>query len=117
MSDLERKRILVLEDEPLIAMMLEDILVELGCLVVGPASDIAGAEALVGDAAIDAAILDVNIGDRTSHPVAELLQARRIPFLVASGYGDAEALPSASGALNKPYRQENVMLALELILG
>jgi PAS domain S-box-containing protein len=116
-SNFEGKRILVLEDEPLIAMMLEDILVELGCHVVGPASDIAGAEALAREAAIDAAILDVNVGDRTSHPVAELLKARSIPFLVASGYDDADALPGAGGTLSKPFRPANVMLALELILG
>lgn len=117
MSDLEGKRILILEDEPLIAMVLEDILDELGCLVVGPASDIAEAETLARDAPVDAAILDVHVGDRTSHSVAELLQARSIPFLVASGFGDADALPGAGGTLSKPFRPVNVMLALDLLLG
>lgn len=113
MSNFEGKRILVLEDEPLIAMLLEDILGDLGCIVVGPALDLPAAELLACQERIDAAILDFHVGDRTSLPVAELLQARKIPFVVASGYDDAGVLPGAFGTLNKPFRCENVETALQ----
>lgn len=65
-SRLEGKRILVVEDEPFIAMTLEDTLADLQCLVVGPALDVAAGEELARHARIDAAILDVNVGSRIS---------------------------------------------------
>jgi len=114
--DLKGRRILVLEDEPLIAMFLEDILTDLGCIVIGPALDIAQATTLVRDSAIDAAILDVNVGDSTSQPVADLLRARNIPFLVASGYNDTNLLLGAGGSLGKPFRLEDVERELQLVL-
>ncbi|MBO9621651.1 MAG: response regulator [Sphingomonas sp.] len=116
MSDFCGKRVLVLEDEPLIAMLLEDILVDLDCVVVGPVLDVGSAEALARDMTLDAAILDVNIGNRTSHSVAAILRERCVPFVVASGYDDADLVPGAGGALNKPYRPENVKAALARIL-
>lgn len=112
MSRFAGKRILVVDDEPLIAMMLEDILDDLGCAVIGPALDVGEAEALAREAAIDAAILDVNLGDGTSHSVAELLCERHIPFVVASGDGEANTVPGAGGALNKPFWPVMVEAAL-----
>ena len=117
MSDLEGKRILVLDDEPLIVMLLEDILADLGCAVVGPALDVAEAERLARTSAIDAAILDVNVHDRTSRSVAELLKARGIPFVIATGYDGDGVMPGANGTLHKPYGQNEVKAALLGLLG
>ncbi|NNG56427.1 response regulator [Sphingomonas paucimobilis] len=117
MSDLEGKRILVLDDEPLIVMLLEDILADLRCAVVGPVLDVAEAEKLARTAEIDAAILDLNVHDRTTHSVAELLKARGIPFVIASGYDGDGGLAGADGTLNKPFGPDRVKAALLGLLG
>lgn len=111
------KRILILEDEALIAMMLEDTLVDLGCDVVGPATDIATGQQFARADAIDGAILDVNIGGQTSEAVAKILQDRNIPYLLATGYGPDDLPTGASGLLNKPYRAEDVKTALQTLFG
>jgi CheY-like chemotaxis protein len=116
MSGLGGKRILVLEDESLIAMVLEDILEDFGCTVVGPAYDVPAGEALARDEAIDGAILDLHIGNGSSHSVAELLLARRIPFVVASGSDDPNLLPGAAGTVAKPFSSASVREAVERML-
>lgn len=82
-------RFFVLEDEALVAMFVEDVLCDLGCVVVGMAASVASAlqflEASAGG--IDAAILDVNLGRETAYPVASVLAEARIPFAFATGYG------------------------------
>ncbi len=78
-------RILVIDDEPLIAMAVSDWLADLGHEVVGPAVDLAGALALV-EQPIEAAILDVTLGKDDSSPVAQRLIDKKIPFVVASGH-------------------------------
>jgi CheY-like chemotaxis protein len=80
-------RVLVVEDEPLIAMETEQMLARLGCDVVGPASTLAVALRLLDQEHFDFAILDVNLGrGERSTPVAEALQERGIPFVLSSGY-------------------------------
>jgi PAS domain S-box-containing protein len=79
--------VLVVEDEALVAMMMRDALHELGFNVVGPCGKIAESIAAVERNEIHAAILDVNLGDEQVYPVAELLQARGIPFAFVTGYG------------------------------
>lgn len=79
-------RILVVEDEPLVAMLIEDLLLELGCTVVGPAATVAQALALA-DTSPDAALLDVNLGAEQSYPVADRLAADGVPFAFVTGYG------------------------------
>lgn len=79
------KRILVVDDEALIAMLLEDMLVDLGCAVVGPAASVAAAMALIGSTAIDAALVDVHLAGTSSDPVALALQAHNIPFAFVTG--------------------------------
>jgi CheY-like chemotaxis protein len=86
-------RVLVVEDEMLVSLLIEDVLNELLCIVVGPYSTLGSALAAAQRAEIDFALLDVNIGGAKVYPVAEALQARRIPFLFLSGYGD-EAVPA-----------------------
>ena len=102
---LEGKRILVLEDEPLVAMLLEEMLLDLGCEVVGPAYNLREGERLAGEAVLDAAVLDVNVNGEMSDPVAEILRARGVPFALATGYG-LSAPMAANGdvpVLQKPY--------------
>src|SRR4029078_4974801 len=78
-----------LEDEPLIAMVLVDILEEAGCTVVGPAHDADQAAKLIAENAIDVAVLDVNLGSgRTSATIADSLKSVGTPFVFATGYGE-----------------------------
>ncbi len=113
MTDLAGKRILIVEDEALVAAMLEDIVTELGALAVGSASTIEKALNLAGSAAIDAAILDVNIRNQRIDPVADVLRERGVPMVFATGYGE-RAAATAMGApiIDKPYSNEAVEKAL-----
>jgi CheY-like chemotaxis protein len=89
--------ILVLEDEMMVAMLLEDMLGDLGCRVVGPVATVDAALAKLQDRAIDAALLDVNLSyGQSGYPVAEALAARHIPFAFVTGYG--------AGTLNPEFR-------------
>ncbi|MBC7801127.1 MAG: response regulator [Gemmatimonadaceae bacterium] len=81
-------RILVVEDELLIAVLVEEALQELGCTVVGPVGRLDAALRLAADTELDGAILDVNIRGGQVFPVANALRGRGIPFVLASGYGD-----------------------------
>jgi len=87
-EDMTGCRVLVVEDEMLIATEIEDTLERLGCAIVGPVSTLETALRLAREVALDAAILDVTIRGGKSYPVAEQLLARQIPFVLASGYGD-----------------------------
>jgi len=82
------RRVLVVEDSPLIAAVLEDMLRDLGCAVVGPIGNMAFAIDLARDEELDAAIIDLNIRGGKVYPVAEVLRDRNVPFLLASGYAD-----------------------------
>jgi CheY-like chemotaxis protein len=86
-SRLAGLRLLVLEDEALVTMLIEDTLLDLGGVIVGPAGTVARALDLVAHAAIDLALLDVNLGGERSYAVAEALAARGIPFVFVTGYG------------------------------
>src|SRR3981081_2549909 len=80
-------RVLIVEDEMLLAFMLQDMLAEWGCAVVGPAGRVATALSLAGSEALDGAILDVNVAGTEVYPVARTLAARRISLLFV--FGDA----------------------------
>ena len=111
---LSGKRVLLLEDEPIIAMSVEDMLVDLGCVVIGPALSAAEADALARNEQLDAALLDINMGDGSSFLVASILRERGIPFSFATGYGrtgvpaDLVHVP----VLTKPYTQEALVTTL-----
>jgi PAS domain S-box-containing protein len=96
------RRIMVVEDEVLIAMVLVDHLQELGLAAVGPFSRVS--DALKVDGEIDAAILDVNLAGEPVYPVAEMLRARGVPFVFMTGYGSASIDPrfAAVPVLQKP---------------
>lgn len=113
MSPLADKRILLVEDEFIIAAMAEDMLTELGATVVGPANTIDKALHLAQASALDAAVLDVNMDGARIDPVAEALQARGIPMVFATGYGaSAPGLAPDAPVLDKPYTQEQLVDAL-----
>lgn len=98
-------RFLVLEDEPLIAVMVKDWLDELGCETVGPAHTVPAALALIEGGILDAAILDMTIGSQDSSAAADALRVRGIPFAFAtgrSGDGMAARYPDVP-TLAKPY--------------
>ena len=107
-------RVLVVEDEMLVAMMIEDILDEYQCVVVGPFSRLPGALDMAQTAAIDLALLDVNLAGVKVYPVAEALAARSIPFLLLSGYGQ-HAVPHDHPdwqVCSKPFRAEKLVAML-----
>jgi DNA-binding response OmpR family regulator len=107
--------ILVVEDEALIAMMVEDFVDLLGHSVCGTCDSVAGAVARIEEGGIDVAILDVNLRDGPSWPVADALAEKNIPFVFASG-GHVDA-PGHVGAplLSKPFTLDGVRVALERI--
>ena len=82
-------RVLLVEDEGLVALLIEDLLIDLGCEVVGSCGSIRAALEWLEQAATapDGALLDVNLGGELVYPVAEVLAARGIPFAFATGYG------------------------------
>lgn len=84
---LQGKRILVAEDDALVYMLLDEMLTELGCAIVGPATRVKDAIALAADGTLDGAILDINLGGTSSYAVADKLAERRIAFAFLTGYG------------------------------
>jgi CheY-like chemotaxis protein len=120
LTSLEGRRVLLVEDEAMIALLLEDMLSDLGCEVVGPAYALAPALALAaGEAPIDVAILDVNIAGRPVFEVADALRARQVPMVFSSGYGEAGLRDVDRGApmLGKPFRAGDLAAALREALG
>ncbi|WP_205479239.1 response regulator [Sphingomonas arenae] len=112
------KRILLVEDEPVIAFAVEDMLADMGCEVVGPAFRLDDAQDLARAERIDAAILDVNLNDQRSYAVAEELERRSIPFLFATGYAEGGVeWPGSAALLPKPYRADQIRAALEQLFG
>jgi CheY-like chemotaxis protein len=109
-SPLRGLRILVVEDEMMIAMLMEDFLGEFGCTVVGPAASIAKAMPLIATAAIDGAMLDMNLAGKAVYPVADELARRGIPFIFVTGYGDRELRGDHNGRprLPKPFRRQEL---------
>ncbi len=114
-----RRRILVVEDEMLIALHIEDMVRELGFEVVGPAMRLAPALALARSESLDCAILDVNLAGSKSFPVADVLRARAVPFIFATGYGSKGLDDAYRGAatLQKPFRPQDLHRALHQALG
>jgi DNA-binding response OmpR family regulator len=113
-----RCRILVVEDEAMIAMLVEDMVLDFGSEVVGPAGKMDEALRLASHAPLDAAILDVNVGGAVVFPVADVLQDRGIPFIFASGYGSGGLPPRFRNrpALAKPFSYQELAEVLRAVL-
>jgi len=119
-SVLTGRRVLLVEDEALVAMLVEDMLADEGCEVAATASRLGEALALAGDTGllIDLAILDVNLAGEPVFAVAEVLAKRGVPFAFATGYG-AGGLPEAwrrRPTLQKPFTAADVHAVLKQIV-
>ena len=100
-AELTGLRILVVEDEAAISLLLEDMLIELGFAVVGPAGRVGAALKHVEADAIDLAILDVNVAGQPIYPVVEALVGKGVPFVFSTGYG--------AGGIDQAYRDRPVL--------
>lgn len=107
-------RVLVVEDEMMVSMLIEDMLSDLGCVVIGPAARLDEALDLAQTSEIDCAVLDVNLGGQPIFPVADLLRERGRPFAFATGYGDAGLRDADKGTpvLQKPFREGDLARVL-----
>lgn len=108
---LHGKKVLIVEDEALIAMLFEDILEDTACQIVGPAMNVRQAMALAEAEEIDIAVLDVNLTGESSFPVAALLQSRGVPLVFSSGYGSQGLPPEWQDrpTLPKPFTSDEVV--------
>ena len=113
-ANLAGLRVLVVEDEMMVAMLIEDMLSDLGCVVIGPAARLDEALDLARAGEFDCAVLDVNVGGQPIFPVADLLRERGKPFAFATGYGDAGLRDADKGTsvLQKPFREGDLARVL-----
>ena len=117
-NKLQTARILIVEDEPMIALGLEDVLIDAGFQIAGVVGKLDKALALIESGACDAAIVDANLGGVSASPAAIALAARGLPFIMISGYTKEQMLgeyPRAS-FLSKPCPPEMVIETLNSIL-
>ncbi|NEU10993.1 response regulator [Methylobacterium sp. BTF04] len=98
---LDGARVLVVEDEAAISMLLEDMLLDFGCTVVGPAARLATALEMADSETFDVAILDVNVAGEPIYPVAEAIVKRNLPLVFSTGYGGA--------GIREPFRDRPVV--------
>ncbi|MCI0467175.1 MAG: response regulator [Beijerinckiaceae bacterium] len=114
LTALQGRGVLIVEDDSMVAMILEDMLQELGCHVVGIASRVDTALMCIKAENFDIAVLDVNLEGEASYPAADLLILLHLPFLFATGYG-AQAIPEKycqHTVLQKPFRKQEFEDAL-----
>ncbi|MHA6298083.1 response regulator [Devosia sp. CAU 1758] len=118
MNELAGKRILVVEDEGVVALLIEDMLEDLGCEVIGSVATLSKAIEAATSQTFDLAMLDVNLDGQLVFPVAEVLQSRQLPFLFSTGYGRL-GVPDkfkAYEVLNKPFAKEELERKLRAAL-
>ncbi|HET6522411.1 MAG TPA: response regulator [Geminicoccaceae bacterium] len=114
-GELRGLEVLVVEDDPLVAFDLEDLLGELGCVALGPAGSIARALARLEESRPDLALLDVELGGTRAAPVAAALAAAGVPFALVTGYPPTALVePPFAGAplLPKPYTLDDLRRVL-----
>jgi CheY-like chemotaxis protein len=114
-----RRRILVVEDEGLVALMLEDMLEDLGYDVAYSAASVVKALAWIeAGGEVDLALLDVNLGGEPVFPVADALKARGVPFAFSTGYGEAhDPRFREAPLLGKPIMVERLQAVLARLGG
>ncbi|WP_374469646.1 response regulator [Phenylobacterium sp.] len=107
-------RVFIVEDEPLVAVVLQDMVVDSGGEVAATAQSVVDALAKMDLQPFDMAVLDVDLAGRSCHPVAAELRRRKIPFLFASGSGEHALHPQDAGApvLHKPFAEGDLMRAM-----
>ena len=111
-------KVLVVDDEPLIAMLLADWLEEQGVEVIGPAHTVAQAMALIEEGKVDAAVLDVSLAEGKSYAAADLLASKGIPFAFATGHGAEGIDPRFKDIqiISKPFNFDGVQKMLAALL-
>jgi len=111
-------RVLVVEDEMLVLMNIEMALEDLGCTSIAAAGSVAGAISLIAQQSFDAAIIDVNLGEDKSYPVADKLTERGIPFAFSTGNGDHGDRSDFDDrpVLKKPYLTADLVAVLEQLI-
>jgi len=117
-AKLDGVRVLVVEDEYLVAILIEEILEKAGCVVMGPIPRLREALEAVNHDDCDAAVLDVNLAGERINLVADALSERNVPFLFVTGYG-ANALPSEYAEkphVCKPFRMAELICALSNVV-
>jgi CheY-like chemotaxis protein len=118
-AELTGLRVLLVEDEAMVAMVIEDMLFDLGCEVIGPAPQVAAALQLLESESIDLAVLDINLGGELVFPVADRLAALGVPFVFSTGYGVAglDERHFERPVLQKPYEAGKLAATLSAVLG
>ena len=118
MNALAGRRILVVEDSPVVAPFTVNVLEDLGCVAVGPAPNMATARELIENETFDAAIMDVHIRGERVFALCDLLGARDVPFLLTSGYADWQVPEEWADRprLQKPYTFDQLREALGKVL-
>ena len=113
-DDLRGRRVLIVEDESMVAMLLEDTLAEMGCEIVGMASSFDDAAEKAASLSFDVAILDINLNGEHTTPIAERLALQRRPLVVTTGYGGANLPPSLQSIplLQKPFALHDLRRAM-----
>ena len=112
-------RVLVVEDEMLLAMELESLLEEQGCAIIGPVSTVGRALSLLDNERVDVALLDLNLNGQPAAPVAAALTAQGVPFVLVTGYGESQSSePELQGAprVDKPVDHQELVRALAHVL-
>ncbi|ACB96920.1 response regulator [Beijerinckia indica] len=109
-QNIQKPRLLIVEDEPFILLTLEDMLSDLGCTVAGSVTRVSEALDFIERESIDGALLDVNLGHQKIDPVADRLAALGQPFIFTTGYGPSGVPPTHNQrpVLQKPFRMDDL---------
>jgi CheY-like chemotaxis protein len=112
--ELSNRKVLVVEDEMMIAMLIEDMLDELGCKLVGPATNVPRALELIGKERVEVAVLDLNLDGKDTYAIADALRQKNVPFIFATGYGSTGMRPEYGDrpVLQKPFQAKDLETAL-----
>lgn len=112
------RRVLVVEDEMMVLMMMEDVLASLGCEAVSAASNVPKAAALIEEQSFDLALLDMNLGGVETYVLADALASKQVPFAFATGYGNRDMRTGYQDRpmLKKPFSIEELAKVLSELL-
>jgi CheY-like chemotaxis protein len=116
MSDIAGLRILLVEDEPIVAVLAEDMLDSIGCIVTATAATLAEADAAIASVPFDVAMIDINLNGEDGLAIADALRTRGIPYLITTGY-DAQGVAPGHHVLTKPYGLSDLEAAIRFCVG